>query len=98
MTNLTYTQQNVNAAFELAQNLDVRIRVLKALHWDLAVPRHRLNVEVADGWVTMSGQVDLPDQRSCAEFDARHVPGVVGVINHIRLASNEAERASAGQH
>ena len=48
------------------QSDDVRMRVLNALHWDLAVPRHRLKVEVENGWVTMSGQVDLPYQRSCA--------------------------------
>jgi osmotically-inducible protein OsmY len=73
---------------------EVRMRVLNALHWDYAVPRHRLEVEVENGWVTMSGQVDLPYQRSCAEFDARNVPGVVGVINRISLASNEPNRAS----
>ncbi len=73
---------------------DVRMRVLNALHWDLAVPRYRLKVEVENGWVTMSGQVDRPYQRSSAEFDARNVPGVVGVINHIQLASSERERTS----
>jgi osmotically-inducible protein OsmY len=65
---------------------DVRMEVLNALHWDLAVPRDRLTVEVEDGWVTMSGLVDLPYQRACAEFDARKVPGVVGVTNHIRVS------------
>ena len=64
---------------------DVRLGVLNALHWDLAVPRYRVEVEVNNGWVTMSGLVDLPYQRQCAEFDARNVPGVVGVINRIRL-------------
>lgn len=73
---------------------DVRMRVLNALHWDLAVPRYRLRVEVENGWVTMSGQVDRPYQRSCAEFDARNVQGVLGVINHIQLASSESERPS----
>ena len=63
---------------------EVRMRVMNALHWDLAVPRHRVAVEVEDGWVIMSGQVDLPYQKQCAEFDARNVPGVLGVINHIR--------------
>ena len=67
---------------------DVRIGVLNALHWDLAVPRDRLKVEVENGWVTMSGTVDRPYQRSCAECDAGKVPGVVGVINHIELAPN----------
>ena len=65
---------------------DVRERVLNALYWDLAVPRHGLNVDVKNGWVTVSGSVDLPYQRSCAKSDAKSVPGVVGVTNLIRLA------------
>ncbi len=77
---------------------DVRMNVLNALHWDLAVPRHRLEVEVENGWVKMSGSVDLPYQRSCAEFDARNVPGVVGVINHIRLAVKNTDAAPMGAH
>ncbi|RBP16131.1 BON domain-containing protein [Roseiarcus fermentans] len=75
---------------------DVRTQVLNALHWDVAVPRHRVAVEVKDGWVTMSGQVDLPYQRQCAESDVRHVPGVVGVINQIRLPGETAQGASSG--
>jgi osmotically-inducible protein OsmY len=68
------------------QREDVRVRVLNALYWDLAVPRDRLKVDVENGWVTVSGMVDLPYQRSCAESDAKGVPGVVGVTNLIRLA------------
>jgi osmotically-inducible protein OsmY len=68
------------------QSEDMRLRVLNALHWDLAIPRDRLNVDVENGWVTVSGLVDLPYQRSCAESDAKSVPGVVGVTNRIRLA------------
>jgi osmotically-inducible protein OsmY len=64
---------------------DVRAGVLNALYWDLAVPRNRLSVDVENGWVTVSGVVDLPYQRTCAEFDAKNVPGVVGVINRIRI-------------
>jgi osmotically-inducible protein OsmY len=67
------------------QSEDVRVRVLNVLHWDLAIPRDRLNVDVENGWVTVSGLVDLPYQRSCAESDAKSVPGVVGVTNRIRL-------------
>jgi osmotically-inducible protein OsmY len=68
---------------------DVCAGVLNALYWDLRVPRHQLTVAVEDGWVTVSGTVDLPYQRTCAEFDARSVPGVVGVINRIRLAETQ---------
>jgi osmotically-inducible protein OsmY len=78
-----------------SQSDHVRAGVLNALHWDLAVPRHRLKVEVEDGWVTMSGVVDRPYQRTCAEADARNVPGVVGVTNHIRLAGSQQEPAEA---
>ena len=73
------------------QSEDVRMRVLNALHWDLAIPRDRLNVDVENGWVTVSGMVDLPYQRSCAESDAKSVAGVVGVTNRIRLT--DAQRA-----
>ena len=72
------------------QSEDVRMRVLNVLHWDLAIPRDRLNVDVENGWVTVSGLVDLPYQRSCAESDAKSVPGVVGVTNLIRLAAAQA--------
>ena len=71
------------------QSEDLRARVLNAIYWDLAVPRHRLNVDVQNGWVTVSGMVDLPYQRSCAESDARGVPGVAGVTNLIRLADDQ---------
>ena len=71
------------------QSEDMRMRVLNALHWDLAVPRDRLNVDVENGWVTVSGLVDLPYQRSCAESDAKSVPGVVGVTNRIRMADTQ---------
>ena len=82
----------------LLQSEDVRVRVLNALHWDLAVPRHRLNVDVENGWVTVSGMVDLPYQRSCAESDAKSVPGVVGVINLIRLTDAQSEEPAQSRH
>ena len=69
---------------------DLRMRVLNAIHWDLAIPRDRLNVDVENGWVTVSGMVDLPYQRTCAESDAKSVAGVVGVTNLIRLAGVRA--------
>jgi osmotically-inducible protein OsmY len=80
-----------------SQSDDVRTRVLNALYWDLAVPRHRLSVDVENGWVTVSGMVDIPYQRTCAESDARGVPGVVGVTNQIRLAQARVAEPQAEQ-
>ena len=86
-----------------SQSEDVRAGVLNALYWDLRVPRDHLSVDVETGWVTVSGTVDLPYQRTCAEFDARSVPGVVGVTNLIRLADaqragHEADRVAESRH
>ena len=78
----------------MSQSDDVKTDVLNALYWDLAVPRHRVIVEVENGWVTMSGMVDRPYQLTCAESDARRVPGVTGVTNQIRLAPAQAEQGS----
>ena len=80
----------------ISQRDDVQTMVLNALHWDLVVPRHRVTVEVKDGWVTMSGVVDRPYQRTSAESDARRVPGVAGVTNQIRVTPAQAEQGSIG--
>ena len=81
------------------QSDDVRTGVLNAVYWDLRVPRHQLSVDVENGWVTVSGTVDLPYQRTCAESDARSVPGVVGVTNLIRLMdARPADPSPESQH
>jgi osmotically-inducible protein OsmY len=66
---------------------DVQDEVLNALHWDFALPRGSLGVKVRDGWVTLSGEVDQPYQKACAEADVKRVPGVVGVRNEIIVRS-----------
>ena len=68
----------------MSQSKGVQTKVLNSLYWDLAVPPHRVKVEVENGWVTISGTVDRCYQRTCAESDARRVAGVLGVNNHIR--------------
>jgi len=76
---------------------DIRIEVANALHWDVAVPRHRVTAKVDDGWVTLKGVVDWAYQRSCAEADVRRVPGVIGIKNEIALrAVEEPSQPSLG--
>ena len=70
---------------------DVQALVLNALYWDLAVPPHTVRVDVENGWVTMSGMVDRPYQRACAESDARRIPGVAGVT--IRFGSRQRRQS-----
>ncbi len=62
--------------------------VLNELHWDLAVPRNRLRVAFHNGYVILSGEVEWPYQKSCAEADVRRVPGVTAIANEIAVRRN----------
>jgi osmotically-inducible protein OsmY len=63
----------------------IQLAVIAALHWDLAVPPHRVRTSVDCGWVTLTGQVRRAYEKSCAEADARMTLGVVGVTNEIEF-------------
>jgi hypothetical protein len=45
----------------------IKLAVMTALHWDLAVPRDRVQVSVDRGWVTLTGQVKRDYERSRGE-------------------------------
>jgi osmotically-inducible protein OsmY len=64
---------------------DIRAEVANALHWNLAIPPHRVTAEVKGGLVTLRGVVERDYQKSCAEATVRRVPGVVGVSNEIAI-------------
>ena len=54
-----------------------------ALEWDSSVPDNAVKVTVRNGWVTLTGSVPCPFEKSAAEFVVGHVPGVKGVANSI---------------
>ena len=64
---------------------DLRAEVANALHWNLAIPPHRVTAEVNGGLVTLHGVVERDYQKSCAEATVRRVPGVIGVSNKIAI-------------
>lgn len=64
---------------------DLRAEVANALHWEIAIPRYRVTVEVENGFVTLQGIVERAYQRSCAEATVRRVLGVMGVRNNIAV-------------
>jgi len=64
---------------------DVCAEVANALHWDFAIPRHRVTAEVRNGMVTLHGMVERAYQKSCAEATVRRVPGVITVRNEIAV-------------
>lgn len=61
----------------------IKLAVMTALHWDLAVPRDRVQVNVSRGWVILIGQVMREYEKARAEADARMTAGVAGVINRL---------------
>jgi osmotically-inducible protein OsmY len=56
-----------------------------ALEWDVSVPHDRVKVQVQNGLVTLSGEVDWWYQKTAAENAVRHLMGVVSVSNGITI-------------
>lgn len=56
-----------------------------ALEWDVSVPHDRIKVQVQNGLVTLSGEVDWWYQKNAAESAVRHLAGVVSVSNGITI-------------
>jgi osmotically-inducible protein OsmY len=68
--------------------VDIRAEIANALHWDPAIPSHKVAVEVDGGLVTLDGVVDRTYQKSYAEAIARRVAGVVDVRNKIAIRAS----------
>jgi osmotically-inducible protein OsmY len=64
---------------------DIAERALRILDWDVFVPNSRITVRVAQGWVTLSGEVDWHYQRTAAEDTIRKLSGVRGITNSITV-------------
>lgn len=58
---------------------------LHALSWHSLVPDDSVKVEVEDGWVTLTGEVDWGYQSASAEQCVHPLVGVRGISNRIRL-------------
>jgi osmotically-inducible protein OsmY len=78
---------------EARSDTDIARAVRRALEWDVWVPEERITSTVADGWVTLEGEVNVLREREDAERAIRRLAGVRGVTNKIvvRPAKVEAE-------
>jgi osmotically-inducible protein OsmY len=90
--------RRVKGVQAIAQEIDVRYpgdkktaddeiagRVVSILRWSAVVPRDSVQVQVQDGWVTLSGEVDWQFERIAAEAEIRRLSGVAGVNNQITI-------------
>ena len=59
-----------------------------ALDWDSSVPDNAVKVTVRNGWVTLTGTVRYPFEKSDAERVVGHPQGVKGVANSIVVTSH----------
>jgi len=65
--------------------------------WDASVPVGAVQVQVDDGWITLTGQVDWHYQRQAVEQDVRSMVGVIGVSNETTIKpASEANDIKAG--
>jgi osmotically-inducible protein OsmY len=64
---------------------EIAAAALDRLAWDVSVPQDAVEVEVENGWITLTGQVDWNYQREAAEQDIRPLFGVTGVSNQIKM-------------
>ena len=72
-------------------DIDIARAVRHVLQWDALVPDERIQSTVADGWVTLEGEVDLWRQRHDAEKAILRLGGVIGVINKINVTPRKVD-------
>jgi osmotically-inducible protein OsmY len=66
---------------------DIAAAAVRALEWDALVSVDELDVTVANGWVTLRGEVEWQYQKQDAEQVVRRLSGVKGVTNLITIRS-----------
>ena len=64
---------------------DIAAAAVDRLVWDSSVPRDAVKVNVEDGFVTLSGEVDWNFQKEAAALDVSALHGVVGVSNQLLI-------------
>jgi len=64
---------------------DIAKSAVNALEWNTHVPKDRVKVEVEEGRVKLEGLVEWRYQREAAESAVRHIIGVKGVRNEIKV-------------
>jgi osmotically-inducible protein OsmY len=65
--------------------------VRSALEWDALVPDKRIRSTVANGWVTLEGEVNNGRECSDAERVVKQLTGVVGVTNKITIRERRVD-------
>jgi osmotically-inducible protein OsmY len=94
----------VRGVLDVANDIEVKVNgrearsdtelahaVRRALEWDALVDGERIRSTVSDGWVTLSGSVNVLSQRDDAEQAVSNLAGVRGVINRIEVCGERLD-------
>jgi VCBS repeat-containing protein len=68
-------------------DIDIVRSAVNALEWNVSVPKDRVKVTVAKGWLTLDGNVEWYYQKRAAEESVLYLAGVRGVTNSITVTS-----------
>ncbi|MBL4653799.1 MAG: BON domain-containing protein [Flavobacteriales bacterium] len=58
---------------------------LSTLKWQVFIPHERIKIAVANGYVTLTGDVDFGYQKKRAEYAIKDLYGVISVTNNITI-------------
>lgn len=64
---------------------DIAERIAHVLEWNVSIPENTVKANVRNGFVTLTGKVDLQHQREHIEKQIQHVGSVTGIANRISL-------------
>jgi osmotically-inducible protein OsmY len=66
-------------------DLEISKAIVKAFEWNTAVPENKISIEVRDGWVNLSGEVNFAYQKDAAKRVAENIIGVKWINNVITI-------------
>lgn len=73
---------------------EISAAALNAIEWLTTIPPEAICLSVHNGWVNLEGTLEWSHQRDTLGEVIRHVPGVKGLTNSIRLRSECAVEAA----
>jgi osmotically-inducible protein OsmY len=62
--------------------------IISAFEWNTSIPEDKIAVEVSNGWVNLSGEVEYPYQKEAIKRVTASILGVKGINNTIQIAAS----------
>lgn len=64
---------------------DIAKRAIQSISWDVMVPNDKVKINVAKGFITLTGELDYQYQKEAVESGIRRLSGVNGIFNEITI-------------